>query len=278
VPVPAKAKCRVNMTVSRAAGPTAVTNATKSEKKRERAQRMLRLVLFLALSVVLIASGVGAAAAQQASPTPEVATPAAAGSPTGTQTQIAEIATQSPINIIYPVHGLKVTGVVDVTGTIGVAGWTRYELAFDFATDQSGSWFVFGSGSSPLSGTALGSWKTTAISDGDYNLRLRVYLPGSFQDIFVYGLRVRNYTPDTPVPTLTYTPTATSAATATPVPTLAPTFTVTPTLTAFPSPTALAANPAILSGNEIAFDLGRGALLIVVLFGAFGVLLRLRRR
>jgi len=239
---------------------------------------MLRLILFLLLPVFLLTVGAGVVFAQQASPTPESATLPPGGSPTGTQTLIAEIATQSPLDITYPVHGLKVTGVVAITGKIGVSGWTRYELAFAFADNQSENWFVFAGGNSPLSGTALGSWKTTAISDGDYNLRLRVYMSGSFQDGFVYGLRVRNYTLDTPLPTLSPTRTATSAATITPTLTPVPTFTSTLTPTTFPSPTVLPSNPASLGNTEIVFDLARGALLIVFLFGVFGVLLRLRRR
>ena len=266
------------MAVSRAAGPTVNTNATKYKEKQERAQRMLRLVLFLVLTVFLIVSGQGVVLAQQASPTPEIPTLPAGTTPLGTQTVIPEIPTQSPIEFTYPVHGLRVTGVVNITGTIGISGWTRYELAFAFAENNNDNWFVFASGAAPLNGTALGAWKTTAISDGDYNLRLRVYLPGSFQDGFVYGLRVRNYTLDTPMPTLTPTPTATSAATATLTATLQPSSTLTPTLTIFPTPTALPPNPAIIDNSEIAFNLGRGALLVVFLFGVFGLLLRLRNR
>jgi len=262
------------MAVSRAAGPTSKTNATKHRERQERAQRVLRLVLFLVLILFLAVSGEGVVSAQQASPTPEIP----GGTPLGTQTLIPEIPTQSPIEFTYPVHGLKVTGVVNITGAIGLSGWTRYELAFAFADNKNDNWFVFASGSFPLNGSALGSWKTTTISDGDYNLRLRVYLPGSSQDGFVYGLRVRNYTLDTPVPTLTLTPTATSAASATPTTPPLPSATVTPTLTVFPTPTALPPNPAIIDNSEILFNLGRGALLTVALFGIFGLLLRLRQR
>ncbi len=241
-------------------------------QKRERAQKIFRLLIFFVSFVLLVDLELRPVSAQEASPTPDVGTPA------GTQTLIPEIPTPSPINIIYPVHGLRLTGVVVITGSIALDGWTSYELAFAFANDRSDSWFVFAGGRNPLAGTALGSWKTTAISDGDYNLRLRVFSPGSFQDGFVYGLRVRNYTPDTPVPTLTLASTVTPEATATPVATAAPTFTPTVTLTIYPSPTALPPNPATLGSTEIVFNLGRGALLIVFLFGVFGLFVRLRHR
>src|SRR5689334_18699792 len=161
------------------------------------------------------------ASAQAASPTPGGATPAGPG------TVIPEIPTASPILITYPLHGIKVTGVINILGSITLEGWTSYEVAFAYANDQSNSWFTFGGGANPSTGgSTLASWDTTTVSDGDYNIRLRVFSPGGSQDGFIYGLRVRNYTADTPVPTLTFTPTPTSADT--PLPTFTPTQTLTP--------------------------------------------------
>lgn len=205
------------------------------------------------------------ARAQEASPTPSV-TPTLSN---------PEVPTASPVIITYPVAGLKLAGVVKITGTIAVSGWTSYELAFAYATDTSGTWFGFAGGSNPAPTDALASWDTTKLSDGDYNLRLRVFSPGGSQDGFAYGLRIRNYTVDTPVPTLAFTPTATSSA---PPATAIPSSTPTLTPTIFPTPTDLPANPASLGSAEIVLNLVRGALLIVFLFGAFGFFLRLRRR
>jgi hypothetical protein len=223
-------------------------------------------VVLLAFFMFFANAGLMPVSAQAASPTPEVPTPA------GTLTVVPEIPTPSPISISYPIHGIALTGVVNITGSIALDGWSSYEVAFTYADDRSDSWFVFARGTNPPAKNALAAWDTTAIADDDYNLRIRVFSPGSFQDGFVYGLRVRNYTVNTPLPALTFTPTATSAATA------LPTLTPTTTSTIYPTPTALPANPAILGANEIIFNLGGGALAAMILFGVFGLFVGLRRR
>ena len=215
------------------------------------------------------------ALAQEVSPTPETSTPLPGPAPAGSETVIPEIPTDSPVLITYPVHGLKLTGVVKITGTVALTGWTSYELAFSYASDATGTWFNFVSGGNTIPAGGLGDWDTTKLSDGDYNLRLRVFTAGGPQDGFAYGLRVRNYTADTPVPTLTFTPTATSSLpTSTPVPTFTPSLTPTD----YPTPTALPPNPAALGPNDILANLAQGALIVVFLFGAFGAFLYLRRR
>ena len=237
-------------------------------------RREFPAVLFSAIFAFLLVWAIfpPPACAQAASPTPESPTPV------GTQPLIPEIPTPSPVLITYPVHGLRLTGVIKITATIALQGWTSYELAFSYANDATGTWFGFAGGTNPLPADGLAAWDTTRLSDGDYNLRLRVFSPGGSQDGFAYGLRVRNYTVDTPEPTLTPTPTATPLASATPVSTAVPSSTTTLTPTAYPTPTALPANPAALGAGEIVFNLVRGALLIFFLFGAFGLYLRLRHR
>jgi len=193
----------------------------------------------------------------------------------GTLTVIPEIPTPSPVSVSYPIHGLKLIGVVNITGSIALDGWTSYEISFSYADDATSAWFPFASGKNPVVNNALAAWDTTKLSDGDYNLRLRVFVNGSFQDGFVYGLRVRNYTVDTPVPTLTFTPTATPTR---PAATVIPTFTPTTTPTIYPTPTALPSNPATLNVEAIVSSLWRGVLFTAILFVVFGVFLRLRRR
>jgi hypothetical protein len=222
------------------------------------------LVALFAFLMFFLDSGPAPVSAQELSPTPESATPA------GTLTVIPEIPTPSPVSVSYPIHGITLTGVVNITGSIALEGWTHYEVAFSYVAEGNDVWFVFAGGTNPVAENSLASWTTTAISDGDYNLRVRVFSPGSFQDGFVYGLRVRNYTVNTPLPTSTFTPTATSAATA------PPTFTPTLTSTVYPTPTALPTNPATLGTREIVLNLGGGALAAVVLFGVFGLFIGLR--
>jgi hypothetical protein len=121
----------------------------------------------------------------------------------------------------------------------------------------------------------LGTWDTTTLTDGDYNMRLRAFLlDGSVQETIVDDLRVRNYTP-VPTPTLIATATAflpISIPTAQLVtPELA---TVAPLL---PTPTPFPPNPAGLELTSISGAVGRGAILALLLILGIGFILRYRR-
>lgn len=177
--------------------------------------------------------------------------------------------------ISYPLEGQIVQGLVTVSGTVAILGFEDYELSFAYQNDPTQTWFVLASSSLPVFEGELGTWDTTTLTDGDYILRLRVFLlDGSMQETTVSGLRVRNYTA---IPTSTPTPTATAVVRfAVPtaqliVPALA---TATPSL---PTPTPLPPNPASLAGVSISEALGKGAILALMLFLAFGLILRLRR-
>ena len=166
-------------------------------------------------------------------------------------------------------------GTVVVSGSVTVLGFSSYELAFAYVDDPTQTWFILTTNSLPVFESELGTWDTTTLTDGNYNLRLRVFLlDGTVQKITVTGLRVRNYTP---VPTATFTPSPTAIVQFAP-PTaqrIAPSVaTATPSL---PTPTPLPPNPASLQDASIAGALGRGAILALLLFLGFGLLLRLRR-
>jgi hypothetical protein len=177
--------------------------------------------------------------------------------------------------ISSPLDGQIVQGLVTVTGTVTVLGYASYELSFAYDNDPTQTWFVLTNSSQPVFEGELGTWDTTTLTDGDYTLRLRVsLLDGSVQETTVSGLRVRNYTA---VPTTTFTPTSTAVVQFAP-PTaqqIAPApATATPSL---PTPTPFPPNPASLQEASISTALGRGAVLALLLFGVFGLLLRLRR-
>jgi hypothetical protein len=123
----------------------------------------------------------------------------------------------------------------------------------------------------------LATWDTSFISDGDYKLRLRVTLQdGSFQDVVVTDLYVRNYTPDTPTPVIQVAITETPTALPFSPPTLA-IITEAPAQTPRFTPTQLSPNPVSLTPDEIYASIQRGAFIIIVLFIIFGLLTRLRR-
>jgi hypothetical protein len=190
--------------------------------------------------------------------------------PTPVQAQEGE-----QLAILSPVEGQILQGLVAVSGSVTVLGFEKYDLSFAYQDDLTQTWFVLASSSLPIFEGDLGSWDTTTLTDGDYILRLRVFLlDGSVQETTLSGLRVRNYTA---IPTSTFTPTATAVVQFA-VPTaqvIAPApATVTPSL---PTPTPLPVNPVSLARVSISGALGKGAILALLLFLGFGLLLKLRR-
>ena len=177
--------------------------------------------------------------------------------------------------IATPETGQIVQGLVIVSGTVTVLGFSSYELSFAYSDDLTGTWFTLQTSSLPVFEGELGAWDTTTLTDGDYTLRLRAFLlDGSMQETIVPDLRVRNYTA---VPTSTPAPTATVVAQFAP-PTaqlIAPApATVTPSL---PTPTPFPPNPAGLAVPSISGALGRGAMFALLLIVGVGLILRLRR-
>ena len=168
-----------------------------------------------------------------------------------------------------------VQGLVIVSGTVTVLGFSSYELSFAYKDDPTRTWFTLQNSSLPVFDGELGTWDTTTLTDGNYSLRLRVFLlDGSVQETIVTDLRVRNYTA---VPTSTFTPTATPFAeiVAPTAQLIAPLLaTVTPS---HPTPTPFPPNPAGLTVPSISEALGRGAILSLLLILVVGLILRLRR-
>jgi hypothetical protein len=182
---------------------------------------------------------------------------------------------EAQLVISSPIDGQIVQGLLKISGTVSALGFSSYELAFAYEDNPTQTWFVLANSSQPVFEDELGTWDTTALTDGNYILRLKVsFLDGTEQEARVTGLRVRNYTA---VPTSTYTPTVTPIVQFAP-PTaqlIAPApATVTPSL---PTPTPLPPNPASLQEAAISDALGQGAILALLLFLGFGLLLRLRR-
>lgn len=171
--------------------------------------------------------------------------------------------------IISPLPGEAVQGVVNIQAELDPAQTAGYELDFAYRDDPAENWFLVAEGRE-LPGIALqAAWDTTTISDGNYRLRLRVFLKnGLFTDRIVEGVRVRNYSS-----VETQTPTATPIVTGTPVP---------PTATPENTPTRGAATP--LPPNPAGFDSGRflqsvknGLLVVAIIFALLGIHTIIRR-
>ncbi len=180
------------------------------------------------------------------------------------------------ISITSPQAGDTLRGQVEIAGNMDVPDFASAELAFGYASNPADSWFTIQTFPQPVHAErpTLAVWDTTALTDGDYVLRLRVFLQdGSFQDVVVSDLKIRNDAPpatEVPTPTESFELIATSPL---------PTSTVQPATAApsFPSLTPLPVNPASVTSSSIYSNFARGALITLVLFIIFSLLLRLRK-
>jgi len=192
------------------------------------------------------------------------------------------------VSITSPQAGDTLHGQVEITGNMDVPNFASAELAFSYtipegnAFNPADSWFTIQTFHQPVqNNSTLAIWDTTALTDGDYVLHLRVFLQdGSLQDIVVSDLKVRNDAPpatDVPTPTessesITINPLAISSpvgnSAVQPIPTA---------LLSFPSSTPLPANPASVTTSSIYSNFAWGALTVFVIFIVFSLLLRLRK-
>jgi hypothetical protein len=174
------------------------------------------------------------------------------------------------IYITSPKPGEHVQGKVSIVGKSAIENFSFSEISFAYSDNPTNTWFVISKSQQSYTDDVLCIWDTSAITDGSYDIRLRVYTGGNeFKEAVIKGVRVSNYTA-----TETPRPTATSPLQPTNEPTSVPTSTNTP----FPTPTSLPLNPAELSQNAILANLSRGALAVLMLFGVCGLLLRVRNR
>lgn len=197
--------------------------------------------------------------------------------PTGASAQAETI-----IRITAPASGDILQGLVNITGTSAADGFFASELAFAYASDPASNWFIIYNTDQPVTDGLLAAWDTNLVTDGEYDLRLRVTLQdGSILESLVTGLSIRNQTPtETALPVLTFTPAPTSTPEfdLPPAPSpLPPTPMPAPTATRLPTPTPLPSNPVAVTPAEIYSFLGRGILLALLAFVVVGIFLRLRR-
>lgn len=175
------------------------------------------------------------------------------------------------------VDGQAIFGIVPVEGNTLVEGFFSWELNYGFVEDTTGTWFLIAESVEPINDGLLAEWDTTQITDGDYNLRLTLFLEeGRRSHTTVRGLRVRNYSPietDTPEPTLTSTP-----YTVTPLPSNTPSPTQIPTATAIPPTiTPLPTNSLELPSTALSNSMMRGAAGVLALFIVIGLYTSIKR-
>ncbi|MCC7118795.1 MAG: hypothetical protein IT310_09740 [Anaerolineales bacterium] len=174
-----------------------------------------------------------------------------------------------------PQPGEVLRGQVEIHGTMDLPNFSSAELAFSFASDSAQSWFVIQTFPQPKADSPLAIWDTTAITDGEYDLHLRVHFQdGSVQDAVIKGLKIQNE-----VPLATQTPTEVFEIAASAAPQAEATQLPQPTATLFfAQPTDLPANPASLNSAAIPAAFLRGALTVIIVFLCAALLLYLRKK
>jgi hypothetical protein len=179
-----------------------------------------------------------------------------------------------PLKVDEPQNGEALQGIVLINGTTDVPGFRSVEIAFSYQNDSTSTWFLIDQSGTPVKDGLLASWDTSTITDGEYQLRVKVMLDnGQAIQESVTNLRVRNYTlvetstPDAGTsvqeqPTLTKTPLAD--------------FRVTVS-----TPTPLPTNPVELTGQDLKSSAFFGAVLVfgaLVIAGVYwGIRLVIRR-
>jgi hypothetical protein len=177
----------------------------------------------------------------------------------------AFMAVSPGIAVDLPRPGEALQGVVTITGSSDVPGMVSMEVSFAYHDDPTQTWFLIAESKQPVTSGTLATWDTTTITDGDYDLRLLIFLKdGTHQQVVVSGLRVRNYTPvETSTPQPVPSGTAQVVITDTPLP---------PTVTPIPlTPTPFPPNPAQLSQVDYLSGLTLGGIMVLVLFAGIGL-------
>jgi len=78
--------------------------------------------------------------------------------------------------ITAPATGQVVSGIVTIEGTAAHPEFLRYDLAFAFPNDPTDTWFTIAEAvETPVHDSRLGIWDTSGITEGEYDLRLRVW-------------------------------------------------------------------------------------------------------
>ena len=163
-------------------------------------------------------------------------------------------ATDPTVEIVSPLDGEAVQGLVSIIGRIEAENLHSFIVEFAFASQDNPGWFSISSGDEIPADGFLGEWDTSTIPDDTYDIRLTV----NFEDkdpmiTFIKGVRVRNYSvieTNTPEPTSEISPTPTSPPEASPTPTIGMT----------PIPTSLSKNPAELSSSDLQSALINGSI------------------
>jgi hypothetical protein len=76
------------------------------------------------------------------------------------------------LDITAPKAGTVISGIVDIQGTANISNFGFYK--YEVAPSNSDTWATISAGRDVIVDNSLGKWDTTALTPGDYKLRLVV--------------------------------------------------------------------------------------------------------
>lgn len=170
------------------------------------------------------------------------------------------------VYISYPKQDSVLKDDVKIEGSTEISGFVRSEIAFAYDSNSSNKWFLISSSEKSIKDGILTIWKTKEITDGDYRLRMQVFLDdGTIIEDVVPQLHIKNYTNDEvgvviQTPALSLTEENLNKVTDTPE----------------LETTNLSANPLVVTSQKVVSSLVFGILGIILLAISWGTLFHLR--
>jgi hypothetical protein len=164
------------------------------------------------------------------------------------------VLTKDEIRITSPSSGQVLKEVVQISGSNFSSGFLSSEISFSYSEESDPkTWFEIVTIDQSITDGILAEWDTTQITDGNYDLRLRVFfLDGSLQDMVIPDLHIRNYSIMNNV--IPVSPTF-----------ITETVAITPILTITPMSisTSLPENPLVINPTEIKQNMIAGSMLVL---------------
>jgi len=159
-----------------------------------------------------------------------------------------------PVNLVInsPQKDDVVQGVVEIKGTVASDTFQAAEVYYGYGNSLE-NWFLIAHLDQPVENALIARWDTTTITDGEYQLKLRLlHRDGSFDEFIVNPVHVRNYSA---APTITPAPANQDPAIV---------ETATPTQLALIYATPFAENAAATSLQGIRLSMAAGIVLAVL--------------
>ncbi|NDJ86405.1 MAG: hypothetical protein GYB66_10995, partial [Chloroflexi bacterium] len=189
------------------------------------------LIIFVVIALFVVACGTGEDDDEEDQPNPTVPTfPTATvdgiQEPTGGPSQPTAVADEpaptrfggfptlavaptipprypNNIQIVSPVTGAELQGSETIFGSASHPAFVQYTLEYGPDPNPSNLWYPITpqAVTVPVLNNALGTWNTTLVPDGSYQIRLHVYLTDNTEitNVRVTGLQVRNQVAPTQV-------------------------------------------------------------------------------